>query len=115
MGIAHLAKPVLVPVMVVLAFFASLMQEPVVILAVEATEVGEEFAGKIRDLDWTAVLEKIKDIDGGRFRKVKIRVKDGDTEEEVEVDLDTKLKPGPVKSILDSIKDYVNHQGRRGK
>ncbi|HHX27491.1 MAG TPA: hypothetical protein GX716_00625 [Firmicutes bacterium] len=103
------------PILAVLALIASAIREPVEILAVEITEVGEEFAGKIRDLDWTAVLEKIKDIDGGRFRKVKIRVKDGDTVEEVEVDLDTKLKPGPVKSILDSIKDYVNHQGRRGK
>lgn len=109
-----MAKPVLVPVMVVLAFFASLMQEQVEILAVEATEAGEEFVGKVKDLDWTAVVEKLKQIDGGRFRKVKIRMKEGDAEQEIEVDLDTKLKPGPAKKILESIRDYVNHQGKRG-
>lgn len=110
MGVS-LLKPVLVPVLAVMVFLSSLtLEQPAKILAVEMTEAGQEFAGKIRDLDWTAVLREIKDIDGGRFRRVKLKVKDGDTEEEVEVDLDTKLKPGPAKSILDSIKNYVNHQ-----
>ncbi len=99
-------KIVLVPVMAVVIFLSSLAVNPnqVVLLAEKVTEEGAELVGKLGDLDWTAVLREIKDIDGGRFRKVRIRIKDGDAEQEVEVDMDTRLKPGPVKSIL----EYLN-------
>ncbi len=113
MGALSLLKPVAVPIMVVLAFFATLIQPTAVILSAQETEEGTEFEGTVQDLDWTAVLREIKAIDGGRFRRVKLHIKDGETEETVEVDLDARTKPGPTKSILDSIRRYVNHEGKR--
>jgi hypothetical protein len=102
-------KPIMLPVMIVLALFSTITgRQQVVLLAEKVTEEGQELAGKLGDLDWTAVLREIKAIDGGKFKRVKIRIKDGDAEEEVEVDMDTRLKPGPVKSIL----DYINKKGR---
>lgn len=103
-------KGVLVPVMAALVFMATLLPigDKVVLLTEKVTDDGTELTGTLGDLDWTAVLREIKEIDGGCFRRVKIRVKDGDSEQEVEVDMDTRLKPGPVKSIL----DYLNKKPR---
>lgn len=116
MGTVSILKPIVVPVMVALAFFASLVQ-PVeaVILSVEETEEGTKFEGTVQDLDWTAVLREIKTIDGGRFRKVKLHIKGGDREETVEVDLDARSEVNnkKTKSILDSIRNYVNHQHKK--
>lgn len=103
-----LIKPALVPVLLVCSFIASVFTSPVTTLSVTETEEGTEFEGTANNVSWQAVLREIKMIDGGRLKSVRVRIKDGEREQEVYVSLDTRLRPGPLRSILGSIKDYVN-------